>query len=229
MEKNIRENKIVAFIPLRGESKRIHLKNIKKIAGKPLAFWTIDSALNCTLINEVIVSTESEVIRNTIEKIRNEKLRIIKRSQKTVRDTASTEFAMIEFAQKYNFDYIVLIQATSPLLNYTHLEEGIKRYFKAKCDSLLSVVRQKRFIWGEEGGTVNPVNYNPLQRPRSQDFEGFLVENGAFYITSRRKLLRSKCRVSGKICAYEMGPESYFEVDDPHDWKVVECLLEQEN
>lgn len=219
---------VIAFIPLRGGSKSVPLKNIKEIAGKPLAFWAIESALNCSLIDEVIVSTDSNVIKKKVEELKNDKLKVVNRSKETATDTASTESAMLEFAKSDDsFEHIILIQTTSPLLESFHLEEGIKKYFENKCDSLLSVVRQQKFIWEEKSNKAMPVNYNPLYRPRRQEWKGFLVENGAFYITSRESLLKTQCRISGKIRTYEMPKETYFELDEPSDWIIIEKLLEQ--
>lgn len=224
----IKRKKIIAFIPLREGSKSIPLKNIKKIAGKPLAFWVIESALNCSLIDKVIVSTDSNVIKKKIKELKNNKLRVVNRSKKTATNTASTESAMLEFVKSDDtFEHIVLIQATSPLLKSLHLEEGIRKYFKNKCDSLLSTVKQKNFIWEEKNKEVKPINYNPFHRPRRQEWKGYLVENGAFYITSRENLLKTQCRISGKICAYEMPKETYFELDEPSDWVIIEELLKQ--
>lgn len=222
------KKKIIAFIPLRGGSKSIPLKNIREIAGKPLAFWTIEAALNCPQIGEVVVSTDSVAIEKKIKKFKDGKLRIIGRSKETAVDTASTESAMLEFARSDDsFRHIVLIQATSPLLEPAHLTGGIKKYLKNKCGGLLSVVRQKRFIWTEKNERARPVNYNPLFRPRRQEWDGFLAENGAFYVTSRKNLLKTRCRISGKICVYEMPEETYFELDEPADWVIVEKLLKR--
>ena len=222
------KNKIIAFVPLRGGSKSILLKNIKEIAGQPLAFWVIQAALNCYLVDKVVVSTDSDIIKNKIKKIKSNKLRIVDRSEETATDTASTELAMLEFAESDDsFQCIILIQATSPLLESFHLEKGIEKYFENKYDSLLSVVRQKRFIWEESNKEAKPVNYNPLLRPRRQEWEGFLVENGAFYITSRQRLLKTKCRISGRIGIYEMPEETYYELDEPSDWIIIENLLKQ--
>ena len=227
MKHKIIKPKIIAFIPLRGGSKSIPLKNIKEIAGKPLAYWVIESALGCPLINKVVVSTDSGFIKKKIGEIKNKKLEIVDRSKRTATDAATSESAMIEFAKNNIFDYIILVQATSPLLESSHLEHGIKKYFENNCDGLLSVVRQKRFIWREKNNRAEPLNYNPLKRPRRQEFKGFLVENGAFYITSRENLLKTQCRISGKICAYEMPEESYFEMDEPLDWVVIEEFLKR--
>jgi YrbI family 3-deoxy-D-manno-octulosonate 8-phosphate phosphatase len=221
-----KQRQIIAFIPLRGGSKTIPLKNTKDIAGRPLAYWALDAACGCHLVDKVYVSTDSEGIRNVIEAYGNRKVEVIGRSQDTATDSAKTESAMLEFAGKTDFSDIVLIQATSPLLESVHLEEGIERYFDTHADSLVSVVRQKRFIWQEnEDKSVKPLNYDPLKRPRRQDWSGYLVENGAFYITSREALLKSSSRISGRTVCYEMPEETYVELDEPRDWKIAETLL----
>lgn len=221
----------VAFIPVRGGSKSIHLKNIKEILGKPLVYWVIRAAYGCQNIDKIYVSTDSEKIRTVVCDIANEflvsdKIVVIARSGETATDNASTELAMLEFAQNYMFENVVLIQATSPLLTEEDLTEGFKVYYQMNTDSVISVVRQKRFVWqSDQEGRVNSVNYDYQNRPRRQEFDGFLVENGAFYITSRERLLSSGCRISGMIRAVEMDEASYFEIDEPEDFVIIENLL----
>ena len=218
--------KFVVFIPVRGGSKSIPLKNIKDFCGKPLVYWTAKAADDCPQIDAVYIATDSEKISETVKKFGLVKVEVIGRSANTAEDTASTESAMTEFAEKFNFENVVLIQATSPLLTSEDLSGGISKYVAGKYDSLLSVVRQKRFIWREVGDASLAENYNPLERPRRQDWSGYLVENGAFYITSREKLLKTKCRISGRIGLYEMNEETYFEIDEPSDWIIMEKLFE---
>ena len=225
----------VAFIPVRGGSKSIPLKNIKEINGKPLVYWTIKAACKCGYIDKVYIATDSIKIKETVESFKNgqdcelfAKIEVIERSSESASDTASTEFAMLEFANKYDFDAIVLIQATSPLLSSKDLDRGFDMFSEDGTDSVLSVVAQKRFNWKkDEKGLVHAVNYDVFNRPRRQDFEGYLVENGAFYITSRNDLLRSKNRVSGNIKAVEMCEDTFFEIDEPSDWVMVEALMKK--
>jgi CMP-N-acetylneuraminic acid synthetase len=156
----------------------------------------------CQSIDAVYVSTDDARIEEVVNAYGSEKVKVFRRNPETATDTASTESAMIEFAEKHDFSHMVLIQATSPLLEAMHLQEGISHYLTTNADSLVSVVRQKRFLWEHtDGDTVRPVNYNPLQRPRRQDFNGILVENGSFYICRRENLLDSGSRLSGRIVA----------------------------
>ncbi len=225
----------VAFIPVRGGSKSIPLKNIKIINGKPLIYWTAKAASECQYIDIVYIATDSDKIKETVESFllsENcpflKKIKVIGRSIESATDTASTEFAMLEFAEKYEFDNICLIQATSPLLTNDDLDRGFVDFFEEGIDSVLSVVPQKRFYWEKDlNNHAKPVNYDVFNRPRRQDFKASYVENGAFYITSKAALLSSRNRVSGTIKMTEMCEESFFEIDEPSDWIIIESLMKK--
>lgn len=225
----------VAFIPVRGGSKSIPFKNIRPICGKPLVYWTVKAACECRYIDKVYVATDSDKIRDTVESFKvgsgSElflKVGVIGRSAESAADTASTELAMLEFAEGYDFENIALIQATSPLLGAADLDKGFEEFAKPGTDSVMSFVRQKRFNWAyTKDGFAKPTNYDVYHRPRRQDFDGYLVENGAFYITSRADLLRTKNRVSGNIRAVEMDEDTFFEIDEPGDWTIIENLMKK--
>ncbi len=217
----------VAFIPVRGGSKSIPLKNIREIAGKPLVYWTAKAANDCVGIDKVFVATDSDRIKEIVESFNLSKVSVIGRNKDNASDTASTESAMLEFAANYEFDTIILIQATSPLLTAEDITGGLAEFSMPDTDSVLSVVRQKRFQWNvDDKGFVVAANYDVYHRPRRQEFNGFLIENGAFYITGKKDLLKSKSRLSGNIRAYEMDESSYFEIDEQSDWIIIEKQLE---
>lgn len=220
----------VAFIPVRGGSKSIKLKNIKMLCGKPLVAWTAEAALKCKLIDKVIICTDSKIIKETVKEYfkDEEKVECVDRPAETATDTASTESVLLYFANEYdNFNNIILVQATSPLLTHNDLENALKKYEEFDYDSMLSVVKQKRFVWKKDNtnNTYLPVNYDYLHRPRRQEFDGYFVENGAFYITTRQNLLSSKCRLSGNVGIYEMDEYSYLEIDEISDWQIIEGIL----
>ncbi len=216
----------VALIPVRGGSKSIPLKNIKEMAGKPLVYWVAKAANDCRFIDKVYIATDSAIIKEVVEKFELDKVKVICRSADTATDTASTESVMLEFSSRFEFENIVLVQATSPLLTSQDLNKGFELYQMKETDSVLSVVKQKRFQWkNDEHGYAVPVNYDYRDRPRRQDFEGYLVENGAFYITGKQALIRTGNRLSGKIRAYEMDESTYFEIDEPSDWEIIEKKL----
>jgi CMP-N-acetylneuraminic acid synthetase len=207
----------IAFIPARGGSKSIPLKNIKELAGKPLIQWVIDAVNNSKLIDKTVVSTDSEIIKNTVKNVE-----IFNRSPETATDTASSELPLLEFCEKQNKDdLIIFLQTTSPLITTDRIDEGIRKVVSGEYSSAISVVRQKRFIWNDDGTPT----YNLIKRPRRQEWNGYLVENGAFYISRVKDILASKCRLSGMIATIECPEETYLEIDEISDWIIVGELL----
>lgn len=218
--------KTVAFIPVRGGSKSIPGKNIKPLGGKPLLFFTLEAACQARGIDEVYVSSDSSEILACAKAFAHPKVRCVVRPPAFATDEASTESAMIDFADKYDFDRMVLIQATSPLTTSKDLDLALRKLEETSADSLLSGTHEFRFRWKDSGtGFVVPTNYDPAVRPRRQDWDGELVENGAFYITARDALLRTRCRLSGNIAFWPMPPHTAVEIDTPDDWSVMEALV----
>ncbi len=87
---------IIAFVPLRGGSKSIPLKNIKNFCGKPLAYWNL-KALQDSKVDEIIVATDSDEIKRVVESFSFSKVRIYERDPKNAQDHSSTESVMLEF------------------------------------------------------------------------------------------------------------------------------------
>ncbi|MBM3261441.1 acylneuraminate cytidylyltransferase family protein [Candidatus Kaiserbacteria bacterium] len=216
------EPKIVALIPLRGGSKSIPYKNIKEIAGHPLAYWTCKAAKDSPRISEVYVSTEDSKIKEAVESL-GLGIKVIDRPAEFAQDTSSTESVMLHFMESVPFDILVTLQATSPMTTGADIDKAFEQFERDNLDSMLTGVLSKRFYWTREG---KPLNYDPMARPRRQDFAGTIVENGAFYITKRAILEQYKNRLGGKIGVYEMSEDTFVEIDEPADWEIVsEALL----
>jgi CMP-N-acetylneuraminic acid synthetase len=218
---------VVALIPIRSGSKSIPSKNIKKLLGKPLFYWVTNAALNSVLVDKVVISTDSKEYAEIASSLFAGVVDIHIRSEETSTDEASTESVMLEYLnQSYlsKNDDLLLLQATSPMTNSNDIDSAISKYRKNDFSSLLSVVEMKRFIWTEsESGEIKPFNYFPKSRPRRQDMSGEFVENGAIYINSVGNITRDECRLSGpNYGVYIMDEDTFFEIDEPSDWAMVE-------
>lgn len=221
----VNNTKVLAFIPVRGGSKSIPLKNIKLFCGKPLVCWNIEALENCTLIDEIIVATDSDDIWRTVESQHYHKTTLYRRSAENACDTASTESVMLEYinyAKLPDNIILMLVQATSPLTQTEHFTEALQKYAKGEYDSILTCVRNYRFFWNEDGSSMN---YDYMNRPRRQNFDGMLMENGAFYINTVGNVLENGNRLGGRIGVYEMPEYTAAEIDEPDDWIILENLM----
>lgn len=218
---------VIAFIPVRGGSKSIPLKNIKSLCGKPLVCWNIEALEQCKYVDEIVVATDSDKIEEVVISNNYIKTKVYRRSTENASDTASTESVMLEYihnAQLSDDDIFLLAQATSPLTEALHFTEALLMFNEGRYDSVLSCVRNYRFFWNADGTSLN---YDYNNRPRRQNFSGMLMENGAFYINRVKNIVNSNNRLSGSIGIYEMPEYTATEIDEPDDWIVMEKLMQK--
>ena len=215
----------IAFIPVRCGSKSIPFKNIKEFCGKPLVYWNLEALEKSNNIDEIFVATDCEEIKNVVNSFNFSKVDIYDRDKENASDIASTESVMLEFINRQNFkdnDLFFLVQATSPLTQTKDFDKALETLKNENADSLLTCIRTKRFFWDKN---ANPINYDFINRPRRQDFDGLFMENGAFYINSVGNIKKDKNRLSGKIAIYEMEEFTAVEIDEEDDWLIAEKMM----
>lgn len=216
--------KKIGFIPLRKNSKGIPNKNKRKMVGRPLFCWVLGEAIFSNL-DVIYVYTDDQDIIDFITREYHwtNKVKALLRSEESATDTASTEVAILEFCEhiKYDFDIFCLLQATSPFTKSIDINNCLDK-LNDDFDSALTVVNTHRFLWNENG---TPINYDTISRPRRQDFEGLLVENGAVYAITKAALKKSKNRLGDAIGVVRMPEDSLMEIDSETDWIAVEQIL----
>ena len=215
----------IAFIPVRCGSKSITFKNIKEFCGKPLVYWNLEALEKSNNIDEIFVATDCEEIKNVVNSFNFSKVKIYDRDKENASDTSSTESVMLEFINKQNFkdsDLFFLVQATSPLTQTKDFDKALETLKNENADSLLTCIRTKRFFWDKN---AKAINYDFINRPRRQDFDGLFMENGAFYINSIENIKKDKNRLSGKIAIYEMEEFTAVEIDEEDDWLIAEKMM----
>jgi len=217
----------IAFIPARGGSKSIPLKNIKTFCGKPLIYWTISALQNANNIDRIVLATDSLEIKEIALSFGLSKVVVFNRDNENASDTASTESVMLEYISKSNLskdDIFILVQATSPFTTSHDFDSALNMFRIGNYDSMISVVPNKRFYWNQNG---QPINYDYCKRPRRQDFEGYFMENGAFYVNTVAGVLDCNNRLRGRIGYHVMPEFTGFEIDEPSDWMICEMLMRQ--
>ncbi|KAF4079544.1 hypothetical protein AMELA_G00179250 [Ameiurus melas] len=214
---------IAAVILARGGSKGIPLKNIKLLAGVPLIGWVLRAAVDSKVFDSVWVSTDHDEIERVAK---NWGAKVHRRSPEVSQDCSTSLETLQEFSRCHpEVDVICNIQATSPCLHPHHLKEAVEMMTKQGYESVFSVVRRHHFRWEElKNGEIRspePLNLEPARRPRRQDWDGELCENGSFYFATK-DLVSQGLLQGGKIAYFEMAPEHSVDIDVDIDWPVAE-------
>ena len=209
--------KVISVIPARGGSKGIPLKNIVSLNGEPLISYSIKASLQSN-VDETWVSTDSKKIAIISE---GYGAKIIFRPSNISTDTSQSDKALLHVARNSEFDVMVFIQPTSPLIKSADINKGLE--MMDKHDSVFSVTKEHWIPrWTMD---VEPHEWEIDNRPMRQDKPETYIENGAFYITKRKNLLESELRYSGKIGVVEMPLSRSFQIDTLEDLELVEKLL----
>lgn len=211
--------KIVSVILARGGSKEIPSKNIINIKGKPLIYYTIKASQESN-VQETWVSTDCAKIKKVAQKFN---ANVLDRPKIISQDFSKSEEALIHFSEKIEFDVLVFIQPTSPLLKSKDINKGIRLILDEGYNSVFSVYKQHWIPrWTLD---IKPINWKTDNRPMRQEVNEEYVENGAFYITTKTSLLKSQLRYSGKKNIVVMPLSRSFQIDTLEDLKLIQGLL----
>eukprot|EP00058_Branchiostoma_floridae_P002163 XP_002587651.1 hypothetical protein BRAFLDRAFT_115660 [Branchiostoma floridae] len=205
----------------RGGSKGIPLKNIKPLAGTPLVGWVLRAAIDSEAFDSVWVSTDHDEIAAVSREFGAQ---VHRRSPEVSRDASTSLETIQEFIRAHpEVDIFGNVQATAPCVHPFHLRKAMKAMTEDGFDSLFAVVRRHAFRWKEvkEGEVTAPLNLNPEKRPRRQDWDGELIENGSFYFCTTA-LVQKGLLQGGKVGYLEMAAEYSVDIDIDIDWPIAE-------
>ncbi len=224
-----KQPKIVAIIPARGGSKSIPHKNIVDFCGKPLLAWSILQAKGAALVDEIYVSTDDEAVAMVAKKYG---AKIISRPADISGDTATSESALehavscIKEHEAFEIEYVVFLQATSPLRESSDVDNAIRAMKKEKADSLFSGAPIGDFyIWVKQNSALRSINYDYKNRKRRQEYGEQFVENGSIYIFKPEVLAEFHNRLGAKIAISPMEFWKSFEVDNREDLEFCKSLF----
>lgn len=224
------KDKTIAIIPARGGSTRIKNKNLKQVGNQSLILNSIITCKNSGLFDEIIVSTDSLKIADESRKVPSI---IHKRSKFNSSSIASTESVISEvmndlpelFEKK---TLVYLIQCTAPFLLEKDLKESYKiiKNNQNELNCLISGYFFYKFIWKKNSAknSWEPINYDPINRPRSQDKSPLFIENGSFYVFGSSNFKLTNCRIHGKVGEYVMEEIRSIDIDNKNDLDFANLL-----
>lgn len=218
----------LAVIPARGGSKRLPRKNVLELAGKPLIAWTIEAAKNSKYIDHFIVSTDDQEISNVSKKYGAE---VLTRPGELATDTASSVDVVLHAieVQNQSYDYVILLQPTSPLRTAQHIDEAIELLFEKNANAVISVCETDHSpLWANilpDDGNMDDFIRGEVKGKRSQDLPTYYRLNGSIYIVSTVFLKKQLTMFINKSCySYVMEQIFSIDVDNILDYEIANTV-----
>lgn len=224
------EGKIIAVIPARGGSKGVPRKNIRPLGAKPLIAWTIEEAKKSRFIDRLVLSSEDEEIIEVAKKFGCEVP--YKRPEELAKDDTPGIDPVIDIIKKLpGYEYVVLLQPTSPLRSVIDIDGCIESCLEKKANAMVSVeVVKKHPCWMYSINGLNkliPFMQQEKMSARRQDFSPVTVLNGAIFMAKCGWLLKNKAFVTDETYAYLMPEDRSIDIDSNFDFLLAELLIKE--
>jgi len=231
----INGKKVLTIIPARGGSKGLPNKNKRILYGKPLVSYPIEVAKNSKYIDEVYLSTDDRDIQNIgIESgVNCPELR----PKELASDTATT-FSVLEYiikkykSKKTIFDYLLLLEPTSPLTQSEDVDSAIEKLDKnrEKADSIVGITKAETVhpefcVELNKAGILKPYK-NDFSNVRRQDLDDVFFYDGSLYISDINALIKEESFYHSRTMGYITKKWQSLEIDDIIDFYCVESILE---
>jgi CMP-N,N'-diacetyllegionaminic acid synthase len=224
---------VLGIIPARGGSKGVLKKNIASVGGAPLIAYTIKAASQSTMLSEFIVSTDSQTIAEIALKF-GAAVPFMRPAELATDTALSVDVVKhgllyMEGRDQVQYDYVVMLQPTSPLRTGRDIDECVRKLIATNCDSVVSLVdvgatHPARMYWIKDDALVPVIDEGVAMRPR-QDLPPVYIRNGAVYAV-RRAVIFEYGNMIGKVCrAYIMPPERSINIDSAEDLLLTEYYL----
>jgi CMP-N-acetylneuraminic acid synthetase len=226
----LKNKSVLGIIPARLGSKRIFRKNLKIFNKKPLFYWTVNEAKNSNLIDKTLVTSDSNLI---LEKAKEYKINFCIKRPKSLANSSVDSWSVVRHAinnlkkKKLTFDYVVLLQPTSPLRKSYHINQclrqlqpndtgivSINKNFKP-IEWQKNLYKKKNFSLFKSG----IVKYKKNKRVNST-----YIINGAIYAFKTKEIFKKNFLFKKTVKTYNMNPQHSIDIDTILEFRIAEFL-----
>lgn len=209
--------KIVAFVPIRLNSKRVVGKNLKLLGGKPLMCYILDTLVSVKAIDEVYVYCSQERVKEYLPK----GVKFLKRPDFLDRDETLGQEIYDEFTKTINADIYILAHTTSPFMQISTVNNALSKIISGENDSAFSCRKIQTFTWYKG----KPLNYELTEIPRTQTIEPVYEETSAFYMFQRDVWKCHHQRIGLNPYFAEVNEIEGVDIDWPQDFDFAEKII----
>ena len=217
--------RIVALVPMRHNSERVPGKNYRSFGGRELYHHIIETLLDCELIDEVVINTDSPIIMEDASE-RFPQVRLIERPEHLRDGNIPMNDVLLYDVTQVEADFYLQTHSTNPLLSTETTTRAINLFLDncSSYDSLFSVTRIQTRLWDAQ---AKAINHDPAILLRTQDLPPIYEENSCLYIFTRDTLEIRHNRIGKRPLMFEIDAEEAWDIDNETDFRIAEFLYYQ--
>lgn len=217
--------KVIALLPMKANSERVVGKNFRDFCGRPLFRWVLDTLLDVSQIDKVVINTDARDILEEHGVIDEERVLIRDRPSDICGDLVSMNEVLRNDVENVDADIFLMTHTTNPLLSKESIEMAIKEYSRAiltgSYDSMFSVTEIFERFYDR---SANAINHDPNNLIRTQDLEPWYQENSNFYLFTRESFESTGARIGLRPRMFVTQSLESIDIDTPEDWTVAEAV-----
>lgn len=216
----VNKQKVVAFIPIKLNNKRVPGKNTKTFFdGTPLMHFIQKTCLKSQMIDAVYIYCSDDTVKNYIFP----GAKFLKRPEELDGDDKNANDIIRSFMREIDADIYVNAHATSPFARVETIDACIEKVASGKYDSAFCAENIKTFMWTNG----KPVNFNPDCFPRTQDLPDFYGETSIAYVFTKDSFIKNNRRLGIKPYIHEVGKIEAMDIDYPEDFDIANAVYKE--
>lgn len=228
----------LAIVPARGGSKGIPRKNLVDLGGKPLIAWSIETGnalVKRGAITRCVVSTDDQEIAAVAKQCGGD-VPFMRPDELATDGAKSVGYVLHALdtlaAAGEHYEFIMLLQPTSPLRDVDAITNALDRFAAAKAESMISAYQEDYIndlvIYHDDGSDfLVPKSPDHNRGVRRQDHGPTMVRNGAIYVVRADYVRRTGRLVGDRPMLLRMRKADSIDLDTPEDLKILRAVVVQ--
>jgi len=216
--------KVIALLPMKGNSERVPKKNLKNFNGTPLYQIILNKLLESKIIDEVIVNTDCPNITESIQSKYKEQVLVRNRPDSIRGDFVSMNKIIENDLDNSDGEIYIQTHSTNPLLDVISIDRALNKMLEISTsnDSIFSVTKIQARFYDINGKAIN---HNPQELVRTQDLHPIYEENSCFYIFTKNSFKQSGGkRIGLKPLMFEVDKIEAIDIDNIEDFIIAEAV-----
>lgn len=213
---------LTAIVPIKHNSERVPGKNLRPFAGRPLFEHIMDALTSASLVDSIVVDTDSDAISEILADHRPD-IAILPRPPHLAQHETPMNNVLRNTLGQLSGDFFLQVHTTSPLLTAATIDRAVESFWAhwPDNDSLFSVSKKQERLWSGEG---TPLNHDPRVLLPTQDLDPFFVENSCLYVFNRDIFLTHGSRIGSTPYLFNTPDLESIDIDVESDFIIGEAL-----